>query len=492
MKLVINIVRVVFLLLIWSSCTEGGEQGSGSSEVYTVTASLSKVAEKDTEARGYVKGIYDRGLNTLNLDINWESLLDKNDALEQICIYRHIEGDGNSDIQVRTINYSSTATNGNTTLVLSGYKGLRMEEINDFLSGKWNIVLCTSGYPDGVIGGKLETNIQGDPGTVYVSEFTLPDETEFPIRLELGESKKIRIVVQPYYAENTSYKVISSDPKVFTVTQDDVIHTVGIGEAKLIIVALDEKGNQNEFDIIISSTDLVSQIIFEPLEDPTIIVGESRQIVPKVLPESALNKVLKYVSSDPSIIEVDNEGNLTAYQPGKVTITASSTDGSLIVSSYEIEAVILEEIDRNSWVAGSDDYADRLPEYAIDGDPATCWMNKTWTTGKSLWFTFEPTPVYRIEIDRLIDGAVRPDGFCLDYSTRTVEVYVTPSSTSVEKLAGTIEYGENTTVIDPTRTLLLDGEVIQKIRLKMTRSNGLSSSSLNRYRISEVRAFLKK
>ena len=183
------------LLAFISSCTEGGEQASGSLDVYTITAALSGEAEDQVEAQGYIKGIYDSGLNTVNLDVSWAYV---DDPLEQICFYMKSEPAN----PVRTISYSSSAASGNMTVVLAGYKGLRSNEKESLLSGNWSVKLCTTNHPEGLIGGDLQVSLQTEPGKVYVSGFILPDEEELPLRVELGTTKQVRVYVQPYYADD--------------------------------------------------------------------------------------------------------------------------------------------------------------------------------------------------------------------------------------------------------------------------------------------------
>ena len=326
---------------------------------------------------------------------------------------------------------------------------------------------------------------------VYVSGFSLANETEMPINLELGDTKQVQVIVEPESADNKSYKIISTDPDVFTVTQEGLITTTGAGSAELVVFALDKQGAQSEFQVVVTSTIRVSEIIFDVSDDLAITVGESMQIVPQVLPDIAANKTLEYASSDPSVVSVDNEGTIKALKAGQVTITATATDGSGVSASYDIKAIELVEINRSTWTAGSDDYADCIPEYAIDGDFDTFWMNKTWTSGKSLWFTFDATPISRLVVYRDNHGQLRSDGFNLDFCTRTVEIYVTPEG-GTETLAGTIDWGDNTSVPDYSRDLMLSGERITGIRLKMIAANGFSNTSYNRYRINEVIAYEQK
>ena len=47
-----------------------------------------------------------------------------------------------------------------------------------------------------------------------------------------------------------------------------------------------------------------------------------------MLPDNATNKSLTWKSSDTSIAEIDNDGNIIPVSKGKITITCTSNDGS--------------------------------------------------------------------------------------------------------------------------------------------------------------------
>jgi len=80
------------------------------------------------------------------------------------------------------------------------------------------------------------------------------------------------------------------------------------------------------------------------LSDATMVLegeGDQDKIIATVLPENATKKDLKWASSDPSIVEVDDQGKLTVKSipnPSKtITITVSATDGSNKKATCEVE-----------------------------------------------------------------------------------------------------------------------------------------------------------
>ena len=68
-------------------------------------------------------------------------------------------------------------------------------------------------------------------------------------------------------------------------------------------------------------------------------IGNNIQIEANVFPENAMNKMLTWSSSDEKIATVDANGIVTAVAQGLVTITASSTDGSGILTTCEITVI---------------------------------------------------------------------------------------------------------------------------------------------------------
>ncbi|WP_257676338.1 Ig-like domain-containing protein [Clostridium felsineum] len=60
----------------------------------------------------------------------------------------------------------------------------------------------------------------------------------------------------------------------------------------------------------------------------TLTVGDTDNLTASFNPSNATNKNLSWTSSDPSKLYVDNNGKITAYGTGNVTITATSNNGN--------------------------------------------------------------------------------------------------------------------------------------------------------------------
>lgn len=74
--------------------------------------------------------------------------------------------------------------------------------------------------------------------------------------------------------------------------------------------------------------------------DPTMNVGKEQRIPVAIEPADATNKTLAWTSSDPSVASVDQNGMVTAREPGTVTITVRATDGSNVQESATITVIV--------------------------------------------------------------------------------------------------------------------------------------------------------
>jgi uncharacterized protein YjdB len=65
----------------------------------------------------------------------------------------------------------------------------------------------------------------------------------------------------------------------------------------------------------------------------------------EVKPADTTNQILKWISSDPEIVEVEDNGLIRAKKLGEAIITVTSTDGSNVSKTISVTVVdkIVEE-----------------------------------------------------------------------------------------------------------------------------------------------------
>lgn len=105
----------------------------------------------------------------------------------------------------------------------------------------------------------------------------------------------------------------------------------------------------------------------------TMARGETKQITATVYPSNAYNKKLSWSSSNPSVAEVDSTGLVTAINVGNTVISATTTDGSNITATCNVEVrvyandVILNKHETSIYAGGAEQLtAQVLPEDAYN------------------------------------------------------------------------------------------------------------------------------
>ena len=77
----------------------------------------------------------------------------------------------------------------------------------------------------------------------------------------------------------------------------------------------------------------------------TLKVGDKAKLNAIITPENALDKTIKWESSNPNIVSVDADGNITALKEGAATITVTTNDGGFTVK-VEITVAKKEEVNK--------------------------------------------------------------------------------------------------------------------------------------------------
>ena len=259
----------------------------------------------------------------------------------------------------------------------------------------------------------------------------------------------------------------------------------GVGKVK--VTSTDGTNIVATFDIKITSPETVSDIIFADSDNLFIIKGEEPlQLVWSVLPETAVNKSVKFISSDESIATVDAEGRVTALSSGTVTITAMAADGAGTSSTCVVKVYgTFRMLDRAKWTATATSWqVNNEPWKAIDGDgtSSSLWHN-IWNNGtgngnlpQALVIDMgDEERVSQLELDR------RNDNNTAD--VHTVEIYVGMDADTAP-LVGTIVFGDSSNK-EITGRVSFEPMQARYLKLVFTKSNRGKSVSA-----AEVRAYL--
>lgn len=149
--------------------------------------------------------------------------------------------------------------------------------------------------------------------------------SETNVTLSAGATKTITATVYPQNATNKSISWSTTDARVATVSSG-VIRANGEGTCNIIAKA--SNGVTASARVTVQSAGKQVTYISLTPNNNTISVGQSYRISATVMPRDAKNQTLSFVSENPRIATVDNNGNVRGVSAGKVKITATATDGS--------------------------------------------------------------------------------------------------------------------------------------------------------------------
>jgi len=151
---------------------------------------------------------------------------------------------------------------------------------------------------------------------VFVTEVSLD-----PTSLEMNEGEWVQLhaVVLPDNADDPSLKWSSSAPDVAQVTSDGVLLALTPGEAIITVTTVD--GGKNATCSVIVK-DKVTGLTLEP-EQMDILIGQESDIVAHLEPDNAHVSIV-WMSTEPDIVSVDNQGHIRGVSVGDATICAAT------------------------------------------------------------------------------------------------------------------------------------------------------------------------
>ena len=145
-----------------------------------------------------------------------------------------------------------------------------------------------------------------------------------------GITESFSMVLNNQYM-NLSYEKLGLDDKVHEV----VIDNFKGGRSGWSLFGLDAIDIDADGTLIHPDTELAESLKLNK-ETLELTIGSSETLVATIEPENTINKNVKWTSGDSEIASVDDNGNVIGKKAGKVTITATTTDGSNLTATAEV------------------------------------------------------------------------------------------------------------------------------------------------------------
>ena len=226
------------------------------------------------------------------------------------------------------------------------------------ISGTDTLLIGTYNYSSGTYGGTpcyaLENRRAFFTLIVTVKQGNAPvpeeEEEDIPVSgIKLNASKVtltrtskkkaptylLEATVAPEDATNKKLNWSSSNADVATVDKNGKVKAVSAGTCVITCKATDGSGVKAKCKVTVKDKKVTSIALKKT--KATLKVGVTFDLVVKsIKPADALNKKVKWVSSNKKIATVDKNGKVTAKKKGKCIITCVAADGSKVYAECAI------------------------------------------------------------------------------------------------------------------------------------------------------------
>lgn len=210
------------------------------------------------------------------------------------------------------------------------------------------------------------------------------DRVTIIANMSTGYSENIEVKIDDQVHKTSARKNISQSQSVLFTIEDlpNTRHKVEISVIKPgTSIAYDFRLDAidiNESGELLYPDDVLTEIIKLNKTLIELNVGSSESLVATIEPENATNKTIKWTSTNPEIATVDDNGNVIGKSPGKVTITAETTDGSNLKATAEV-TVKEAEVEGNKGILKLTTTTGDLHEYDLSRTEINnfiAWLDK--------------------------------------------------------------------------------------------------------------------
>lgn len=157
------------------------------------------------------------------------------------------------------------------------------------------------------------------------------------VSLKTGQKFTLKTTVSPQKASNKKVTYESSNSKVATVNKKGVIRAVSVGMAKIRVTAADGSGKKASCTVkVTESTVPVAGVALNKTQLNLKQGGEER-LTATVNPSNATNKTVRWLSSNPAVAQVSDNGTVKAVAEGTAVITASAHNNVHAICNITVE-----------------------------------------------------------------------------------------------------------------------------------------------------------
>ena len=189
--------------------------------------------------------------------------------------------------------------------------------------GKVTITVKTK---DGKFSATCELTVSAEKVAVTGVKFSRSS-----LSMYVGSTLKLAnyVTVSPTNASNKGLTWSSSNTGIATVNSKGVVTAKKTGKVTITVKTVDG-GFTATITITITEAPVNNVEVNSVTVSPStleMVIGETKKATATIEPANATNKTLTWTSSDPNVVTVDANGNITAKGKGTATITVKTNNG---------------------------------------------------------------------------------------------------------------------------------------------------------------------
>ena len=174
--------------------------------------------------------------------------------------------------------------------------------------------------------------------------------------LELGKKVLLEATVYPEGTENKNVTWKSGDESVAVVNSNGSVTGLGLGYANITATTKDGTNIQANCIVHVVKPVVLAKSIALDQPTATITVGQTAQLIANIEPSDVTNDGIRWKSSNPDYVNVDDYGIIKGVAEGTATITATTTDGTELSATCIVDVLrtILDESDNTIYADNTD------------------------------------------------------------------------------------------------------------------------------------------
>ncbi len=212
-------------------------------------------------------------------------------------------------------------------------------------------------------GQEIETGLDFNVSE-FIEVISITLSSQDTIKMKLGDEIPPAFVFEPSNATDQEVTVVSSDPDVVFIDENNVCIAVGLGTAQVTVTSVSNPDASDTVTVEVIPPDRVPVTSITVSQEDAGATGAQRKLVAAVLPQNATDPSVSWSSGDDTIASVDDNGLLTGLSAGTVTITATS------VSDPDVTGSVIVEITGVSLLSAND-----IEAFALNGQIETATID---------------------------------------------------------------------------------------------------------------------